>query len=311
MPLFRHVTMALWLWCIAALVIPPPAFAEPPLRVCLQANDPPLSSRDSGAGFGFDVQLVRLIAGRIGRPLEIQWFTTRDDHDSNPVTEADALLSDGHCELVAGYPLMADKLGQPSAPTGKLPPFAGARPEDRRRWITLGELVATRPYRFDAITVALSPEHAGQPVRSLEDLRALGVGVVIHGLPDLIAMSYRQGQLADKVHHFDRSSELFAQLENNKIDAALIDARELDAWRLAHPGTRVAATSYRHPIGFNIGFVGLAGAGALIERVNVILAGLVADGSLIAIARDSGLTYDPPRTPDVSTGVTLSALAHD
>jgi hypothetical protein len=41
-------------------------------------------------------------------------------------------------------------------------------------------------------------------------------------------------------------------------DAALVEQRELDTWRLAHPETRVAATGYTHSIGFNIGFVGLS-----------------------------------------------------
>src|SRR3954466_10487975 len=162
---------------IAALAVGPPARADAPLRVCLQADDPPLSSRHAGEPGGFDVALARLVAGKLGRPLEIQWFTTRDDPDSNPVTEANALLSDGHCALVAGYPLVADKLGRPRATTGKLPPFDGAKPDDRRRWIKLGELAATRAYRFDAITVALSPAHSERSVHSLGDLAGLRVGV--------------------------------------------------------------------------------------------------------------------------------------
>src|SRR5437764_12984216 len=92
---------------------------DQPFRVCLQADDPPLSSRDSGSGL--DVSLSRLIADRLGRPLAIQWFTTRRDPDSNPPKEANALLSDGRCELVAGYPLMADALGQPRPGPGKPP----------------------------------------------------------------------------------------------------------------------------------------------------------------------------------------------
>src|SRR5215472_1420213 len=159
-------TLALLGCCATAFWITSSAFAQSPLRICLQADDPPLSLRGSEPA-GFDVALARLIAERLDRPLEIQWFTTRDDPDSNPVTEADALLSDGHCALVAGYPLLAEKLGRPLAATGKLPPFEGATPEDRRRWISLGVLVPTRPYRFDAITLALSPDRAGRAGPSL------------------------------------------------------------------------------------------------------------------------------------------------
>jgi ABC-type amino acid transport substrate-binding protein len=296
-------------WFTAALGLP--ALADAPLRVCLQADDPPLSSRRSGEAGGFDVALTKLIAERLGRPLEIQWFTTRDDPDSNPVTEADALLSDGHCVLVAGYPLVADQLGRPRAGTGRLPPFDGAKPDDRRRWISLGELVPTRPYRFEAITVALSPARSERTVQSLADLEDLRVGVVIHGLPDLIAMSYRAGLLTERVVHFNQTREAFAQLESGDIDAALVDQRELDAWRLAHPETRVAATGYRHSIGFNIGFVGLSSSAALIERIDASIADLLAHGSLIAIAHASALTWLPPQMPFVSPGVTLRALSGD
>ena len=201
--------LALLVWFAAASGLP--ALADAPLRVCLQTDDPPLSSRRSGEAGGFDVDVAKLTAERLGRPLEIQWFTTRDDPDSNPMTEADALLSDGHCMLVAGYPLVADQLGRPRAGTGKLPPFEGSSADDRRRWISLGELVPTHPYRFDAITVALSPARADRSVQTLSDLKDLRVGVVIHGLPDLIAMSYQAGLLAERVVHFNQTGAAFAQ----------------------------------------------------------------------------------------------------
>jgi ABC-type amino acid transport substrate-binding protein len=307
----RRLNLALLGFILSALGAERPALADAALRVCLQADDPPLSSRHAGEPGGFDVALAARIAERMDRPVAIQWFTTRDDPDSNPATEADALLSDGHCVLLAGYPLVADKLGRPRAATGKLPPFEGAKPEDRRRWISLGEIVPTRPYRFDAITVALSPAHSTRSVQSLADLRDLKIGVEVHGLPDLIAMSYREGQLVERVVHFDQSRALFAQLESGDIDAALIGQREFDAWRLAHPATHLAATAYRHTIGFNIGFVGLSTSGALIERVDAILTDLLADGSLIAIAQSNALTYLPPRTPAISPGVSFSALGGD
>jgi ABC-type amino acid transport substrate-binding protein len=288
-----------------------PASAEPALRICLQSNDPPLSSRRDGEASGFDVALARLITQRLGRPLEIQWFVTRDDPDSNPVTEANALLSDKRCELVADYPLVADKLGRPRVASGKLPPFEGAAPEDRRRWISLGTLVPTRPYRFDAITVALSPDRAGRVVHSLGDLAGLRIGVEIHGLPDLMAMTYRQGELAEYVVHFSQPRTLFGQLEAGSVDAALIETRALDAWRLAHPATSVAATGYTHSIGFNIGFVGLSASDGLITRIDAVLTDLLADDSASRMARAASMTYLPPRPPDISGGLSLAALHGD
>ncbi len=298
--------------CVAVVLgIGSPAVAGTPLRVCLQADDPPLSSRDSGTASGFDVALSRMIAERLGRPLAIQWFTTRVDPDSNPPTEDDALLSDGHCELVAGYPLIADGLGRPRAQAGTLPPFEGATPQNRRRLVPLGTLVPTRPYRFDAITVVLSPARRDRTVQTLSDVTDLKLGVDIQSLADLIAMSYGQGRLAERIVHLPEPSALFPHLESGSIDAALVDEREFDAWRLAHPDTHVVASGYTHTIGFNIGFVGLSTSRALIADVDVILSDLQNRGSLSEMARASGLTYLPPRSPEVSPGITLSALSGD
>jgi ABC-type amino acid transport substrate-binding protein len=288
-----------------------PATADAPLRVCLQANDSPLSSRDDGVATGFDVALSRAIAEGLGRPLVIQWFTTPDDPDSNPPREDDALLSDGHCELLAGYPLIRDELGRPRAESWTLPPFEGVKPQDRHRWVHLGTLVATEPYRFDAITVVLSPARGGETVRKLSDIAGLRLGVEIHSLADLIAMSYEQGRLADRVVHFPDTRALFAQLESGSIDAGLVDQREFDAWHLAHPATRVTASGYTHTIGFNIGFVGLSSSNALIARVDAILSHLQRTGNLVEIAKANSLTYLPPRSPAVSPGITLGALSGD
>jgi ABC-type amino acid transport substrate-binding protein len=300
-------TTLVMLCCLTAAT----AAAETPLRVCLQSNDPPLSARGGGEPTGFDLVLSRRIAERLGRSLAIQWFVTRDDPDSNPETEADALLTDGHCNLVAGYPLVADKLGRPRSPTGRLPPFEGATAEDRRRWITLGELAPTRAYRVAGITVALSPSQAGRQVHSLQDLATLRLGVTTHSLPDLIATGYRGGALTDHLMHFNQPDALLQELSSGTIDAALLDIRALDAWQLAHPTTNVTATGYVHSFGFNIGFVALSSDGALIRQVDAALADLLQDGSLAEMARAAGMTYLAPRQPDVLGEVTLGSLLGD
>jgi hypothetical protein len=39
-------------------------------------------------------------------------------------------------------------LGRPAVETARLPGFEGAKPDDRRRRVSLGELVPTKPYHF-------------------------------------------------------------------------------------------------------------------------------------------------------------------
>jgi hypothetical protein len=109
-----------------AIVLPmaamtPARAADEPLKVCLDENLPPLSAHHDGKpDSGFDVALAQLLAGRLGRPLLIQWFESKLDEDSSPALEANALLSDGRCSLVGSYALTQDSLVEPRVKTAKL-----------------------------------------------------------------------------------------------------------------------------------------------------------------------------------------------
>ena len=295
-----------------AAAAPPdaPNSAEKTLRVCLQANDSPLSVRNSEKD-GFAAALSRSIAERLGRELRVQWFVSRDDPDASLIKEANALLSDGRCQLVAEYPLVRDTLGPPSAPVGKLPPFDGAAPDDRRRWVTLGELVATRPYRLDALTVVMSAQKGDRPIHKLADLAGLTVGVETATLADAIAMNYGDGQLREHVVHVPDARALFDRLQRGELDAAFVALREVDAWRLKHGPAGLAATGYVHSAGFNMGFVGLAADRVLIEAADDAISGLQSRGAIEAIANAAGLTYVPPRSPAVLPAIGPTALLGD
>ncbi|MBV8589421.1 MAG: hypothetical protein JO212_05070, partial [Acetobacteraceae bacterium] len=126
-----------------------PARAEGTLTVCLDENVPPLSYKQGKDARGFDLGVAQAVALRLGRSLAVQWFESKLDNDSNPTQQMNALLSDGRCQLVAGYPLVASTLGEPEAERSRLPGYDGAKPEDRRRWVRLHNLIASRAYRFD------------------------------------------------------------------------------------------------------------------------------------------------------------------
>ena len=302
------MTARMALLAAAFVALAGPALARESLTVCLQANDPPLSTR---GGEGFAVALSREIAERLGRDLSVQWFVSRDDPDANLAKDADALLSDGHCQLVAEYPLVADMLGRPYSPTAKLPPFDGATPEDRRRWIKLGELVPTRPYRLDTLTVVLAAKDANRPIHTLADLDGMKVGVQTATLADAIAMRYAGGRLIERVVHVPDARALFGPLQNGDLDAAFVSLREFDAWRLRHGANGLAPTGYIHSIGFNMGFVGLASESKLIDDVTAAIAALQASDAIAPLARAAGLTYVAPREPAVLPAVPPNALAGD
>jgi ABC-type amino acid transport substrate-binding protein len=289
----------------------PDGAGGPALAVCMQQNDPPLSLRAGARPSGFDLALSSIIAQRLERDLRVQWFVSRDDPDASIPRDANALLSDGRCQLVAEYPLTQDTLESPRSPTAKLPPFDGAKPDDRRRWVKIGALAATRPYRLDTLTVVLSARNGGRPVNTLGDLDGLRIGVQIATLADAIAMRYRDGQLNQHVVHVTDAREMFGKLQTGELDAVLVDMRAFDAWRLPHGSAGLMPSGYRHSLGFNMAFVGLASDKALIEQVNAVLADLQAHDAIAPLAAAAGLTFIPPRSPDVQPNVRLTALDGD
>ncbi len=289
----------------------PTASDGDPLSVCFQSSDPPLSNRRGNGPEGFAVALSRVIAKHLGRDLRVQWFVSRDDADADLIKDANALLSDGRCELMAEYPLGVDTLGRPVAPVVKLPPFEGAGPDDRGRWVKVGELVATQPYRLDALTIVLPGRETARHVSKLSDLAGQRVGVEIATLADAIAMHYAGGRLIEHVVHETSADQLFGGLEKGELDAALVSLREFDAWRLRHDADGLTATGYVHSIGFNMGFAGLATESKLIDEVNAVLAELRDSDALPSLARAAGLTYEPPRSPAVQPRVGPAALVGD
>jgi ABC-type amino acid transport substrate-binding protein len=279
------------------------------LRVCLNEDVPPFSVRNAAGGSGFDVSIAQAIAKRLERRLEIQWFESKLDEDSSSTIEANALLSDERCALLAGYPLTKDALGKPGAETGKLPDFAGARPADRRRRVVLGELTPTTPYHFAALTVVLGANAAGHHVASLADLDGLNLGVESGTLSDMLLMTFDKGRLIPRVTHLiPGRNELFAKLESGAVDATVVPVHRFDAYRIEHPDTKISTTGFYLPIGFNMGFIGLATNAALIARANVALDEMLRTGEPAALAATAQMTYLPPRQPFVRDSILLSDL---
>ena len=282
------------------------AATEETLRVCLNENIPPYSFREGKEAGGFDLAVAEAVAKHLGRELAVQWFGTGIDNDSSLTLQANALLSDGRCQLIGGYPLFRLALGRPNVESARLPGFDGAKPEDRRRRVTLGELVPTKPYHHAPLTVILSGSVADKSVSSLADLAGLRLGVNQSTLSDAILMRYGAGKYVDHVTHFvPGHSELFPRMESGDIDATLTELRRFDDYRDKHPDTKLKATGYFHKIGFNMGYVGLATDQKLIAAVDAAIADIIAKGELPAMAKSAGMTYVPPTEPDVLEGISI------
>ncbi|WIW44728.1 transporter substrate-binding domain-containing protein [Bradyrhizobium sp. 62B] len=291
-------------WSVAALLSAMASVAlaaDDPLRICLDEDRPPLSAHHRGKpDAGFDVLLAQAVAERLGRTLTIQWFESKLDEDSSPQLEANALLSDGRCSLVGGYALTQDSLVVPGMKTARLPDFAGATRDDRRRRVALGVLAPSLPYVYSPMTVVLGPKAGGRKISDIGDLAGLRLVIESGSLGDAILMTFDKGRLIDSITHLvPGRDDLLGALQRGDHDATLIDLARFDAHRAAHPDTALTASGYYYPIGANRGYVGLAGDGALIEAVNKALSALAAEGRIAEFGRQAGLTYLPPREPAI------------
>jgi ABC-type amino acid transport substrate-binding protein len=277
------------------------AWSADPLSICLDEDRPPLSAHHKGRpDSGFDVLLAQAIADRMGRPLKIQWFESKLDEDSSPQLEANALLSDGRCSLIGGYALTADSLVKPGVPTARLPDFAGATRDDRRRRITLGVLAPTKPYVYSPMTVVLGPKARERKIADIGDLAGLRLAIESGSLGDAILMTFDKGRLIDDITHLvPGRDDLLGALNRGDYDASLIDLARYDAHRAAHRDTAITASGYYYPIGANRGYVGLGSDPALIEAVNKALTDLTAEGKIAEFGKQAGLTYLPPREPAI------------
>ena len=302
---------------IAASAMPAIA-ADDVLKVCLDEDLPPLSAHHRGKpDSGFDVALAQAIADRLGRSLKIQWFESKLDEDSSPALEANALLSDGRCSLVGSYALTKDSLVVPGVKTAKLPGFEGATRDDLRRRVPLGVLAPSQPYIYSPLTIVLGPKMIekalektrGRGIAGIGDLAGLRIGIESGTLADAILMTFEQGRLIDNITHLvPGRDDLLGALDRGDFDATLLDLRRFDAYRAAHPDTRLAASGYFYPIGANRGYVGLASDPDLLLAVNKALSDLQAAGTIAELGRATGLTYLPPREPAILGDVWLKIL---
>ena len=193
-----------WLAFAAALLVTAATARadDDPLKVCLDENLPPLSMHQRGKpDSGFDVALAQAVAGRLGRPLKIQWFESKLDESSSPALEANALLSDGRCALVGSYALTRDSLKVPGVKTAKLPDFEGATRDDRRRRVPVGVLAPSQPYVYSPLTVVLGEKARGRKISGVGDLAGLRIAIESGTLGDAILMTFENGRLIDHITH--------------------------------------------------------------------------------------------------------------
>lgn len=285
-----------------------PVVAADTLTVCVEESSDPYSWKRGENTGGVDLLVSEAVARALGRELSLLWFETENEEESFPDREANALLSAGRCDLVAGYPLYKGALGVPAVPTGTLPGHQGAKPGQRGKRVPLGVLAPSRPYHHAPFQVIVGPKGWGREIVTLGDLKGLRLGAEQGTLTDAIVMAYRGGYFADDVAHVVPQSGILARMEAGAFDAVIIELHRFDAYRRRTPNTQLRATEYRHALGFNMGFVGLARRQDLLDQVNGALDDLMRAGKIEAFSAAVGMTFVAPTEPAILDRISAGHL---
>lgn len=300
-PILKTALWAAWS-CLAAHAWAQSA-EKPPLAVCMSEDNAPLSVARKGQLSGFDVEMAKAVAQALGRPLRLVPFESELEQDANFALEVNALLSAGVCDLVSGFPLLANDLGPPGRPKAKPPDYPGAKRPRYRADVALGELIASQPYQGMALQLV---QRIDAPVaQGLGDLRGQKVGAVAGTLEGTLIATYQGGALTSHMVSMGKLDDRWAALESGKVDAMLMPSTAWDAYRqraMAPLRLRAAAPV---SLGINLGWVALAGNAALLEAVNRVTA---QEPQLQAWAQGAGMQRLLPTQPAVVQTLSLTAL---
>lgn len=289
----------------AAAQSPAATSATPALTVCVSEDNAPLSTLRRGQVEGFDVLVARAVAAELGRELRLVPFEPEIEKESLLTHEVNALLSAGVCDLASGFPLLKSDLGAPTRERFKTADHPGAKRKRDRPYITLGTLVPSQPYLGSALQVV---QRSGlPPAQTLGGLRGQKVAAVAGTLEGTLVAMHGGGALSGQMVSLGQREDLWAALQQGRIDAALVPSTTVDAWRRRHAqgGTLPLQLGTPRALGVNFGFVALAPRQDLLDAVNRVVTRSRASGELQRWATESGLSWQAPTEPAVVDSLKL------
>lgn len=280
-----------------------------PLKVCMAEGNSPLSYGSAKEPRGLDVAIAQAIASGMVRPLRVVFFESQYERETTLAQEVNAMLSSGVCDLASGFALFAADLGAPSRPSARTPDHEGAKPRRQRPFVALGRLAASRAYH--AMAMGVVTRDPAMRVDTLADLQGFRIGAVSGTMAGSALVLYRNGVLQKGLVTLSQREDVLEALESGRFDATLTPMNKYDAYRLAHPETRIARAAYVHPLRINLGFVGLESEPAAIAAANRAIERALAGGDLSRWAAAAGATWIRPEAPDIQPSFTMGSLRID
>lgn len=281
-------------------------------------DNAPLSHWQQGQPRGLDLRIAQAVATSLGRELKLVPFETQYEKESSLAQEVNALLSAGVCDAASGFALLAADLGAPARDSARVPDHPGAPRKRERPFVKLGALVPSQAYLGAALgAVMRTPLPEG--VDSLQRLRGAAAGqaparriaVISGSLAGTLALGWNHGALRPQLVSLSQNDNALQAVTEGRADVALVPLAQWDGWRLDHPQAGLAATTWRKPIGLNLGFVMLQGRDELRAAFNAVIGSALQSGQLRRWAEDEGVSWTPPQAPEVAGGFSLSVLLAD
>ncbi len=242
------------------------------LRIAVYNDFPPYSL---AGGKGIDADLGRAIAARLGVAAEIVGFNADED------------MSDDLRNMVwKGHYLGA----QPADLMLHVPVDEGlARANDKVR------IFGT--YHRESLAVARNPQRvpalAGSAAVALEVFTREKIGVETATLADAFLLSALNGRLRENIVHFANVGEAGRAFAAGEVAAVLAPRPELEAALAGRQQLVLEAAHFAELKidGWPLGMAVKAEDAALAEAVGAAVAELRRDGSIAAIFRQHGITY--------------------
>lgn len=244
------------------------------LRVAVYNDFPPYAM---AGGKGIDADLARAIAGKLGLSAEVVGYNADED------------MSDDLRNMVwKGH-------------------YLGTQPADVMMHVPVDEYLARAndkvrifgAYHRESLALARNPQRvpalAGSAAVALEVFTREKIAVETASLADSFLLSVLNGRLRENVVHCRTVAEAAQALRSGQVAAVLATRAELEA--ALRPDDRVAVDLPKFPElkvdGWPLGMAVKAEERELAEAIAQALGELKADGTVAAIFRRHGISYQP------------------
>ena len=236
--------------------------AENPIRVCASDDNPPFSS-ESLSEKSVDIQVVRLLASKLNRRVEIRWITIPNRGGLGKALRTS--IVEGHCDVFTGLPSDSAFIQE----------------------LKEKKLMISRPYLR---TGYFALYRQGLPERTGYFDEKIRIGTLTRSSGDF----YIHRKYPDNRYPFNGTDELIEALGRGEIDSALVWAPSLAGFteKISQQKIQLSEFETDEPaLKMRLGMATRQVDIALMDEINISITELVADGSLTRLLQQTPFSF--------------------